>query len=128
MTKLFDQPVNFFARRAILQSRERGRRSQVIPFVQRSLAGGQFEHRITAQRIGDVTIGVTAGGLANALTKQVGQRVIDVRRVARIVKRAEIEGWIKQLRTAGLIEFFGPPEQGVPRQESAIQEAEITFT
>ena len=41
-------------------------------------ANGQFEHRVAAQGVGVVAVGVAAGGLIYPLPEQVGQRVIDV--------------------------------------------------
>ena len=89
LDEAFGQAVNVFARYAVLQAGERGSRSQIIPLVQRSPTCGQFEHRIAAQRIGVVAIGVTAGGLEYPLAEQIGQGVINVRGVAFVVNRAD---------------------------------------
>ena len=49
----------------------------------------QLEQRISAQRVGVVSVGIAAGRLENPLAEQVGQGVINVRGVAFVVNRAD---------------------------------------
>jgi len=89
LDEAFGQAVNVFARYAVLQARERGAVGQVISLVQRRTTHRQFEHGISAQRVGDITVGVTAGGLEYPLAEQVGQGMVNVRGVALVVNRAD---------------------------------------
>lgn len=88
----FGQAVNVFARYAVLEPGERGAGGQVISLAQRGTTDRQFEQRIAPQRVGVITVGVAAGGLEYPLTKQVGQRMVNVRGVAFVVNRADQAG------------------------------------
>lgn len=79
------QAVDVLAGDAVLQSREGRPRGQGVVGIERRTRRRELEHGVVAQAVGVVTVGVTTGGLKDALTQQIRQAVIDVGRMPLIL-------------------------------------------